>query len=106
MKLAQYSYVHIQLSHCLQAVAEYLGYTHKYSNLPGISIHWPHHSGPPANKPKCGYVGELCKTYGMLKYLHPDISMVPWFSLLYYIMVFLGHAYFFHKISLAIIAFV
>lgn len=46
-----------------QPVAQYLGYTHTFELLPDVAIHWPNDFGPPPNRPPCGYVGELCRSF-------------------------------------------
>ena len=53
----------------IQVVAQYLGYTNTFELMPDVPIHWPN-GGPHPNKPICGFVGELCRTY--CKYLGHD----------------------------------
>ena len=49
-----------------KTVAQYLGYTRKFELLTDVPVHWPNNAGPTLNKPKCGFVGELCISHGEL----------------------------------------
>ena len=46
----------------LQVVGQYLGYTHTFELFSDL-LHFPNGDGPHANRPPCGFVGELCISY-------------------------------------------
>ena len=74
----------------LQVVAQYLGYTHTFELFSDL-LHFPNSNGPHANRPPCGFVGELCISYckyktslrceGTLSTILPVLYFINWSSI-------------------------